>query len=635
MSRAPDGTYTIPLPPVVTDTLIEATWANTSLSDIETALTDSLSRSGKGGMSAALKVADGTISAPGVAFTSAASTGLYRAGAGDFRVSVLGVDQMRWSSTLGTQIWDGSAWNAIWNTREPLTAARTYYVRTDGDDANDGLADTAGGAFLTIQHAWDIIAQTLDTQGYQVTIKVADGTYTSGIEAKIAITGGGNVPVALTGNTTTPSNCIISTTSANCIFINGPAYLKVDGFKLTTTTSGHTVAAVTGRVDLYKIDFAACAGYHIYATGREDTSIVLFDDYSITGAADNHMVSSNGQIIVNSVTCTIAGNPAFGYFALATRHGLIYSSAVYSGACTGTRYRAQDEAFISTITDSATFFPGDVDGVIVQNASYNTHTAHREPLVADRTYYVRTDGDDANTGLANTAGGAFLTIQRAVDVCGDTLDFRGYVVTVNVGAGTYAEKVQIPFMTGIDTSATAVPQFQIIGDATTPSNVVVDGSSFVACFVTVSGRAYISGFKVINSTNTGILASAQAYIQLGVMEYGACSQNHIFVINQSFVKCTDDYAITGNAATHLVVQGNSVLQMTNSTVTLTGPPAFTTFAYATTGGVLNIDGNTYSGSATGNYYLATVNGVIFVNGAGATYLPGNAAGSTLTGGQYV
>jgi hypothetical protein len=43
---------------------------------------------------------------------------------------------------------------------------------------------------------------------------------------------------------------------------------------------------------------------------------------------------------------------------------------------------------------------------------------------------------------------------------------------------------------------------------------------------------------------------------------------------------------------------------------------------------------TYSGAATGSRYGAALNGVIQTNGGGATYFPGNSAGSTSVGGQY-
>lgn len=99
MPRAADGTYTLPAGnPVVENTDIEATWANNTLDDIADALTDSLSRSGEGGMLVPLLFADGEDSAPGIAWEEEPSTGLYRAGANDMRLAVAGVDKVRWTA---------------------------------------------------------------------------------------------------------------------------------------------------------------------------------------------------------------------------------------------------------------------------------------------------------------------------------------------------------------------------------------------------------------------------------------------------------------------------------------------------------------------------------------------------------
>ena len=62
------------------------------------------------------------------------------------------------------------------HVRPRLTANRTYYVRTDGSDSNDGLTDLPGGAFLTIQKAVEAVA-ALDLSTYNVTIQVGAGTY--------------------------------------------------------------------------------------------------------------------------------------------------------------------------------------------------------------------------------------------------------------------------------------------------------------------------------------------------------------------------------------------------------------------------------------------------------------------------
>ncbi|KHL96734.1 hypothetical protein QW71_05640 [Paenibacillus sp. IHB B 3415] len=82
-------------------------------------------------------------------------------------------------------------------------------------------------------------------------------------------------------------------------------------------------------------------------------------------------------------------------------------------------------------TDSKELFIGNGAGA---NTPVVTATS------ADITYYVRTDGNDSNTGLVNTAGGAFKTIGKAVSMIPQTVN---HVVSVNVAAGTYAESVLI------------------------------------------------------------------------------------------------------------------------------------------------------------------------------------------------
>lgn len=113
MSRDASGTYTLPLSPVVTGTTIEASWANTSLNDVAAALTDSLSRSGDGNMSVQLKGVDGTKTVPGFGFSSESTSGLYRSGAGDIRVTSLNTDIARFHSTNGFQVYNNAAWRDV------------------------------------------------------------------------------------------------------------------------------------------------------------------------------------------------------------------------------------------------------------------------------------------------------------------------------------------------------------------------------------------------------------------------------------------------------------------------------------------------------------------------------------------
>lgn len=103
--RNSGGTYSLPSGnPVVTGTTITSTWANNTLSDIGTEITNSLDRQGRGSMSAPLKLTNGTVAAPALTFASETGSGLYRVGAGDWRQTVLGTAVLKLQSALVTTL---------------------------------------------------------------------------------------------------------------------------------------------------------------------------------------------------------------------------------------------------------------------------------------------------------------------------------------------------------------------------------------------------------------------------------------------------------------------------------------------------------------------------------------------------
>jgi hypothetical protein len=104
-ARNSSGTYSLPAGnPVVTGTTISSTWANNTLNDIKTEITNSLDRQGRGAMLAPLQIVSGTAAAPGLTGSAEPSSGLYRNAAGDWRFSVLTVPVMKWASALVTTL---------------------------------------------------------------------------------------------------------------------------------------------------------------------------------------------------------------------------------------------------------------------------------------------------------------------------------------------------------------------------------------------------------------------------------------------------------------------------------------------------------------------------------------------------
>lgn len=101
------ATYNLPLPAVVAGTTATAVWANTTLNDIATALTNSVPRDGSGAMTGALQLADGSVAAPGAIFSADPNSGLYRIGTDHVGFSAGGVYSFSYDGD-GVRLKDGS-----------------------------------------------------------------------------------------------------------------------------------------------------------------------------------------------------------------------------------------------------------------------------------------------------------------------------------------------------------------------------------------------------------------------------------------------------------------------------------------------------------------------------------------------
>lgn len=248
----------------------------------------------------------------------------------------------------------------------------------------------------------------------------------------------------------------------------------------------------------------------------------------------------------------------------------------------------------------------------------------REKLSANRTYYVRTDGADSNNGLANTSGGAFLTIQKAL-VTAAALDCGTYNVTLKVADGAYNAAVQLRDMLGSGS-------FVLEGNTTTPANVTITLASGNCISASPATPWTVRGFKVSTSAGSGLVSSIPgSKLYYRDIDFGACSLAHLFAIGNGYLHALGGTTIAGNAVVHWLAQAQGQIFDAAITKTLLSLPSFSVFAQANEGGAIKCNNVTFVGSATGARYGVTDISGIFTSGGGANYLPGNTVG---TGANY-
>lgn len=336
-------------------------------------------------------------------------------------------------------------------------------------------------------------------------------------------------------------------------------------------------------------------------------------------------------------TYALIFNPATGQYAQLPIS--LLGGGISDAPSDGTIYGRKNAAWVATgggIADAPN------DGILYGRKSLAWSAVPAAPLVremltAARTYYVRPDGSNANNGLADNAGGAFLTIQKAIDVIA-ALDMSIFQVTVIVrpaGGGNLSfGNVLKNYIGGVAPI--------IVGDETTPTNVVVDGNGN-SCFVSDNVRPWhIRGMRIrATSLGSGFDVASGGVVYFQKIDFSTFNQGyaHMRASGNAIIGATGNYTISGDAGFHALSVNNGYMQtFLAGTVPLTGTLNFSQgFAYVNQGGVLYTSGMTFNPSGatvTGPRYVATSNGVIATGGGGANYFPGSVAGSVSNGGIY-
>lgn len=274
-----------------------------------------------------------------------------------------------------------------------LAGAVTVYVRPDGSDSNDGLANSSGGAFLTANAAIAAIASNVDINNRTDllifhTCASPPCTITAPAQLVQMVTGiqfiGGVPTYAGTTNCTSLTNATTlapssATNQADIQVTYAPSALNVCGFILAgganvsfgLYVSGGATVRITGIMNWSTVSGVGNAQIVSASTGK----IFVLNNYTISGNATAHYYAYHqGQIeMANGLTITCSGSPVYTDFALTASLGeLTHAGATFTscGTVTGARYSAQANSVIDTGSGGASYFPGNSSGTTSTGGIY-------------------------------------------------------------------------------------------------------------------------------------------------------------------------------------------------------------------------------------------------------------------------
>lgn len=263
---------------------------------------------------------------------------------------------------------------------EVVTSDRTYYVRTNGSNSNTGLVNTAGGAFLTIQHAVDVVTQTLHMKRCIVTIDGNGFTYDESVYLSTVLGDGGEEYIVVL------KNAVLAPTFADdaVVYVDGSFGLwQLEDLTIDAATGGSPFCIyvagsnifMTGTINLYVSPGAYFIG--LFYRGYINT---FFIDLNLFGTSCNYVfwIDNNSYFETISMTTTVENALTCNLAFIAVldnsiaNFGIVGTGSTFIGSATGPRFQI-DGGEVNTPDNAGgpTYFPGDVAGTITQSGFYD------------------------------------------------------------------------------------------------------------------------------------------------------------------------------------------------------------------------------------------------------------------------
>jgi len=237
-------------------------------------------------------------------------------------------------------------------------------------------------------------------------------------------------------------------------------------------------------------------------------------------------------------------------------------------------------------------------------------------------------GNDATGNFANP----FQTLQGAWNWLLSNINVAGNILTANCSGA---------FAAGIN----AVTPVQGAGNYDRIVFNFAPGSTLNTAsdgFIASGGAAFTvtGGLTLSSSGGSGLRIYDDGKIGYGGVNFAACANDHIVVAENGRATPLASYTVSGGAQCHMQAYDAGRVRPgaeLGAIVQVTGNPTFSNaFAYCNAASIISLPSSalSFSGAAVGQRYYAGLNGVIYTQGAGASFFPGTIAGTTTAGGQY-